>query len=540
MLWALAAAGRRLRDRPSLLLAGLGFAIVEVAALASVVAVALLVGPRQGLLVLVLWPVAHDAVAAVLTPTVLPGLYALVREPESSGRDALRASLRGYAPVALAGGVARVLAGVLALLALPLVVAGGLTLATPLTAGLYGLELLEAPDPTWSVLGLVGLAWLAWSLALAPVAFVDLLALDGTAPRRAWRVSIRRTAGRPRALVGYTLLRWTLVAAPFVLATLLVRLAPVTNTNPAWYVAVAPLLVLGKTVEGAVHAVVYEARFATPRPATPSWWPSGLGAARTALAALLVVGLVAGAGVVRVTDVRPSPTPDAPPVAGAGDAPARYERAIERTLASSRTARVVARTGRGETTTVTLRARLTVDFETRTIRADRDPRDGHDTTIYATDGLVLTTVPLREPAYTLHRGTVGEWTALAAPGFPAYRDATIQRFPAADASWSIQRRTPEAVVLRRGPEAGPIGGFAVDDTEAVRNRTATARIDRDTGRLTRLSVTRRIDKYRSENRSELVGERRQGWRATWSYDDPAATGPAPSGPWALVWDLLYY
>ncbi len=559
--------------RPALLVAGALLAAANLAGLFAAGFTLAATGPYRPL-GFVWFLLVHAAVTLLLAPAVLPGLYAVARRDgdESLASDFARlaAEARGNY-VRLFGTLlgARVAGIGLALLVAPLLAGLLLVLATVVTVPFYALGVLQAPDPDLFVfLAVVGLPTGAWAVGTLPVAFADVLALDGESPRAAWLASLRLARDRPRAVVGYALLRWGLVLTPLLVLLAIER--PVGSFEGMSLVPFVGLVLAVATVPSALgaafHVTFYDRSLRPPdAPVVTSarlrdavGWPPVTPGRRTLLVGLLVVGLVASAGAVRVADLRPNAEPGAPPAIESSTPEDLYPRAVERTRGVSRSIEYVATyrnasTGARRGGFVT---NLMVDYPDRQIGAEMrlvmegEQRSGR--TVYLGDGLVAETGELY---YVLDTpwplGGASRWRDGLARASPAYwefaRDDAHAKLPAGDTAWRVQERGDGFVVLAASEPGVALRAFRhnvpTPDRGVVRNGSyVRVRIDTESDRITRLAFRARFDVYESSDNRTVTRRIDNRVTVTWRYDDTDVRRPDDLGfrPWGAVWDLLYY
>lgn len=345
------------RRRPGLLVVGAVWSLLDIGALFLGFVVvfapkALRAGEVAVVLVAGLW--FHSAVLTVLRPAVLP----TVREFAGPGRPAagtdVRAGVRTlsgtwrrrYRDVFVAGGVGRGVALAMAAVGTILLVLLALVVGTAAEMGLYAVDLLETPDSTAVGDAFLLLPLVAVGSALLLTGFAELRALDGAPPTTAWVTSVRRARGHPVSLAGYAIVRAVLSGGPVVAGwAAYVAVAEAGSPAPFWIgfavflVTAVPARAVDETlrvryydrvVSGEPLAAPERIRDVLPRPRLPS--------AVVLMAGVLLVAAVAGAGAIRVTDVRPNPEPGGPPQLDTESASASslYERAIQRTRDASR------------------------------------------------------------------------------------------------------------------------------------------------------------------------------------------------------------
>lgn len=554
---------------PALLLAG------SMSAVASTIALAVALG-----WVLVLtqladvgaWPailtalLVYDATLVATKPAILPGLYALAEaKPDSHGfpdvgRTIVHEARSDYRRVASALLRARVASLGFSLLLAPLVVAGGLVVATTASFVLYGLDVVQTPDPLHFMVLLLGGLLAVRAAGVIPIAYAERLVLDGESPQRAWRASVALVRDDLRSAGSIATVRVALGSMPFVAA--FGALLVLSSESPsALVVPVAVVLLVGtitKPVEATTTVRGY-ARLASP-PSTrrtpgrvidrslprPSF--------RTVLVVLLVLGLgVASAGV-RVADVRPNPGPSAEaPLADPATAePADlYAVARNRTQATSRNVSVTT-VGQNVTTgerVLGYRIHANVDFAAREVGGSAWIGENgswvHSGYTYASDGLYVPWGWGDRPHHALWETTVGEWRVFAAPKYAELvRTSRIAPLPAGHVDWRRPTVTDDALVLTIDDPETVRAAVGQYDPTNVRYRNESqirVRIDRDTQRLERIDITERIDHY--EHDARRVRDRSHSETTVrYRYEGVHVRRPADVGfqPPALLWDVLYY
>lgn len=525
-------------------------------------------GMALGLVVLLGALIAYDVTLVLAKPAILPGLYGAVRARSSAAgagtglRAFGTAVRRHYVDVARALLVSRVAAYGYAVLVGVVVGSVALIGATAVSALLYANGAVETPRPHQFKTALVGLVAFARAAGLVPVSLTEVLAIDGTTPRRAWLASrslyrvdpAARSAARRRILLG---------TVP-ILAGVAATTAPDLPNGPAGWVMIAAVVVLVGSITKAVEAVSIVRQFdvldrPTPTdPGSPDWRgrldPRAYSPSRrTLLAVLLVAGLAVGSAGVRVADVGVDAGPDesealaAPGTAPPGDL---YHTAWLRTLGSSRSATATTVDANWTTSTPrwSRRVAATVDYGARELHVEGSNHTG-DTPQplgqgYATDRLLYREGPDGHSAtMTFPTATWGLTSR------PMYGHVSPDGLPV----WNLRLVGP----WERRAGANGTTVLTVDDPAAVRNATHTAdrpsveyldesririAIDEDTQRIDRATVVDRYLVYETQARDRVVDRVHRERTVEFRYDDVDVARPDDVGfqITSLVWDVVYY
>lgn len=583
MLRLLRRAGRRLRSRPQLFLAGVPSAAATTIALLALFAWLFTAADRafpDALFALLIGLLVYDAVLAVTKPLALPGLYALLREDGTARSDDLlgpfwTATRQQYRAVLAASIRARVATLGFSLLLAPLVVGFALVGATGASLLLYAGGVVQTPAVDPYVYAAVALLFAVWVAGKGPVAFAELLTIDGEPPRTAWLASAGLLRRRPRAAGGVAVLRLLLGALPLLALGIGLRFAPSEGTAeialPIGAFALAALW--SKSLEAAVTVAGYEELVrSSPRADDRSGRdvvPPGDGnrvplrdrlrslqfrpSRRTALALLLLTSLVVASGAVRVADVRPNAEPASPATVETDDPGELYAVARERTETTSRVHSVEHAGGNWSQPErdAVLRLRIALDYGAREAALDgwlgREngtlERSG---SAYVSDGYLVNGGLNVDPEVVLDRREVDGWRVVAAPAYATVAEdlpADVIEPPAS--SWSVASRDDETVVLLVDDPAavGEVGEFAdVSHAEYREGSRVRAVIDADTQRLRRLEIRERIVLYDGEAHNEVTDRLDRLETVEYEYDDLGIERPdaVDARPVDLLWDLAYY
>lgn len=498
----------------------------------GVAALVLAVGLGLRLALAVVHPVLSvlcpPVVAAPLLGAVAPATRDAVANPDADAAPQFRTRLRECGSrllgIAVAGHLVALLLGAAAFLLVDTAVR-----ATVYAAG------GSLPIAVVYVAPLAGVATgtlLAWSLLAPAVA----RATGGATVCAAARAPLRALCDRRRTALALGLHVACVLVGAGVLVTGL-TLAPATYaTRSAALRASFVLVALVAATVGLLGLFAYPIHVALAREyALPTRTPS---ARSLALAALLVVGLVAGASAARVTETRPTDAvATAPLPENATDA---YAEAIDRTGALDH--RVAARERvRGETVAVT----YTLERSTRQYRTSTRT-DGRVTVGYADSGVTYGLSGGSQRLFALGERDAGAGSsALAFPGYwPVRDDYRLTRLPvyslprAGTGAWTTVERGngTRTLELTGGPAVSDAlhGGEAPNgDYEAARVRI---RVDTDRGVVTggsaRLNAT--VDSrphVRNVTYDVRTGRGVDARR-------PDALGARSLGEW--VWDLFAY
>ena len=267
----------------------------------------------------VLWP---PVVALPLLGAGAPTVGRLVDDPAATPQWAFGSTLRTVGPRLL------VVAVVGHLCALALGAAAFLLVDTAVRVVVYAIG--------WSVsaglvlfLPLPGVAagtLLAWGLLVPAIARV----IDGGSLREAAAGSRRALADRRRTAYALSVQGGIVLTVAVVVGSCLLLANERYATQEAAFVTFAVMIAIGVAVLLVLGVFAYPIHVALVASATERAQPVPLG--RIALAALLVAGLVVGAGAIRVTESRPMPAQTASTPLPA-DGTAAYATAVERTAA---------------------------------------------------------------------------------------------------------------------------------------------------------------------------------------------------------------
>lgn len=517
------------------------------------------------------WILLAPAPLAGLYVLARDGLSNTGDRPDPDDRSALQqcvaAGRRWYGPL-VAATVGYALAGLVAgLLLLVVLHAVGFALATGASAFYYLSGGGPSLHPAWSLLLSAALIALARVGGAIPFRFYDVLVVfGGDRPRTAALTSARFAVARPRATVRYAAVVVVLSVLP-VLAAVAVVIASGTQvadlgagSSPLVPTGALALLAVGvaggslfvqtaaalgtylavgglaHALVGAYHVAFFE-RVVAPavtrkvdqpsvpdatgdsadrrrataglrrRPVTGEERPLIGSPRRALLAALVVVGLLAGTTAVRVTDVgAPVPDADPRPVAATADPDDLLERAHGYTGRVSH--RTVARSYAvdGDDRNLSIVVRRTVDFEDRQARVVIAQRGGSDLVGdgYFGDGTVALrgVVPEADELGGSARQS-GEWTVVPAPGYPTVRSDLRRGYAQFDpvGDWTVVERTGDRVILAPADASTrervlDLPTPADDERLVVGPETRVrAAVDRDAGYLRRLELRRNWTLY---------------------------------------------
>lgn len=560
----------RLRARPSLFVAGVGSALATTLAFLASLGWAIgldVLGVSDPWIGVVTTVLAYDVVLVVTKPAVLPGIYDAVRAPESENgvRNVCRTmatSARHHYRGLLATMVRSRIAGWgFALLLAPIVIAVALVLVTGVSLVGYTVGAVQTPKPILFLFGVLGV-FLAIRLAgTIPVTFAELFAVDGTPPSPAWRASVGLVRDDPRTLAVAGLERAFLGSLPFAVAFAALYLTPGEDVR-ALVVPLAVVLVLGtvgKTVEAVALVTRLESiesgppssdagRRHAPRTQGERWRPSR----RTVVAVVLILALAAGSSAVRITDVRPDADSVPQPTADTADAAELYAVARERSVDSSRNVTLSSWTGNWSESDRrrAIRVRLTVDYQSREMVAvawiGENGTWAPRAISYASDGLYARGGMGGHPTHVFAEWTVGQWRLYASPYYVYnVRSLPVRSLPPATATWDERVVENDTIVLSMsdpGAVADAVSRYTSDSIEYREGSVVRVRIDRESQRITQVTIRERFVEYESDERAVVYSRLDNYETIRYEYEGVSVEQPDGIGfqPAGLVWDLLYY
>jgi hypothetical protein len=448
-------------------------------------------------------------------------------------RDARPADCHSPSPFALVGG-----AVVGHAVALGLGTAAFLLLDTPLRAALYALGHGDALGTTVQIggaaLGVVVGTLLAWTVS--GVAVGRLVA--GASPRRAAETALLAPVRTPRAVAGTLGVHLVLAALLGLALATGVEFGRLRRPGTA-------ALVLGGGL--AIPVLVFGLAFlaARYRAWTPPAPTTDLDGRRLALVALLLTGLVVGAGAVRMAELRPMPasTPDALP----DDPDAAYATALANTFRADHRYRLTLADDDdpdGEPFVV----------ERRLDRSDRQysqrlAGEAQGPSVYASAGTGAP--PIREfDAVTLGERTIGTdgRTVRASPDYLLYTDGYgwdetggLRPPTGTVDGWRVVDRSDGRLVLELAGAPSVFEATQRVEPGRITNVSAArirATVDRDTRTLDRIDVRFDANVTVSETTHHVQIHAVHEFAVGIDVRRPAALGPPRPGE--RVWKLLVY